>query len=247
MARELSPGMSVARSGRVILASALLAGVAACAGVSSTAASPPRTAADSSGRRAVDLERRLVEGARPTPSGVRLRVTAFETYIPANTRQEFLDRMRNRQTAIAGFQRGAQRPNSSQWRLGWTWEQRIEGNLCGFRTFTVNVDYQAHFARIAGPIAEDPVIQEWWTGQSERIVTSRLGELRQLRDAASEIQKKMRPMFSANCEQLAREANSTAQRMVQELADRMNTQLISDPPSSALGRLHLVPDPVKRL
>jgi hypothetical protein len=214
-----------------------LAAVTGCASgsaASTTAAgsSDVRPVADSSGRRSRQLESRLEERARPTPAGVRLRITAFETFVPGNTRDEFLAELRMRQAASPGFQRGAQRPKSTMWNFRWDWQQRIEGLNCTFRNVTVTVDYQTHFVRLSGPIADDPVIQEWWAAQTERTVAGRVTQLIALRDVAREIQRTLRPMFSVNCTMLANEANRTATRLLQEHSDRFNVDLQLGPPAA---------------
>ena len=224
-------------SRRLVLGATLALTVAGgCASGSAGAATPAqsgaaavRAPADSSGRRSREVEARLLERARPTPHGVRLRITAFESFVPGSTRNEFLAALRARQAENPGFQRGAQRPNTSMWRFNWTWQQRIEGLACTFRNVTVTVDYQLHVVRLGGPIAEDPEIQAWWTQQSDRILNGRATQLVALRDVAGEIQRTLRPMFAASCEMLANEANRTASRMLQEHADRFNVDLNTSP------------------
>lgn len=189
------------------------------------------TAADQDGRRAPVWEQRFLEAARPNPMGVRLRVTVFETPIPGTTRQEFTTNLRARQDAIRGRRDGAQMPLSSRWNMRWSWQTAVRAPYCVFRTVNVFLDYQTHYVRLDGPIAQDPEIQSWWSEQSSRTFNRHLVHLKALRDAAGETQAKLRDMTASNCGTLTADANRIANRDLQAIADRLGMILYDNPPA----------------
>jgi hypothetical protein len=234
---RLMPSCRVA----AMLALALLSSSCASAGGAPAAgaagAAPGEAAAatvsDQAGRRAPAYEQRFLTDTRPFPSGVRVRVTVFETPVAGATRQEFTTNLRAQQEAIQGRRDGAQRLLSSRWNMRWSWQTTTSGRaFCGFRTVTVFLDYQTHYVRLAGPIAEDPVAQEWWAEQSQRTYNRHLVHLRALRDAVGETQQKLRDLTAVNCETLTRDANAVANRDLYAIADRIGATVYSDPPAS---------------
>ena len=188
------------------------------------------TAADEDGRRSPVWEQRFLDAARPNPMGVRLRVSVFETSIPGATRQEFSANLRARQDAIRGRRDGAQMPLSSRWNMRWSWQTVVRSPYCVFRTVNVFLDYQTHYVRLDGPIAQDPEIQTWWSERANQTFNRHLVHLKELRDAAGETQSKLRDMMAINCETLTREANQIANRDLQRIADRLGHILYDSPP-----------------
>ena len=188
-------------------------------------------APDQDGRRVPSLEQRFLAAARPNPMGVRLRVTVFETPVPGATRQEFTTNLRARQDAIRGRRDGAQMPLSSRWNMRWSWQTVVRSPYCVFRTVNVFIDYQTHYVRLDGPIAEDPEIQSWWSEQSNRTFNRHLVHLKALRDAAGETQAKLRDMTASNCGTLTSDANRIANRDLQRIADQLGMTLYDSPPA----------------
>jgi predicted secreted Zn-dependent protease len=201
------------------------------AATSTGAGSAAVAAADQDGRRAPAYEQRFLAATRPNPPGVRLRVTVFETSIGGATRREFTENLRARQEAVRGRRDGAQQLLSSRWNMRWDWQTvTTSRNYCAFRTVTVFLDYQAHYVRMSGPLAEDPVAQEWWTTSLERTVNRHLVHVKELRDAAGETQKKLRDMTATACDVLTRDANRVASRDLQAIADRLGMTVYDNPP-----------------
>lgn len=232
--------MRVSTYSRIVVLAAAAIGQSGCAasgGASPGAAAPggagEASLADEAGRRAPAYEQRFLAETRPNPTGVRIRVTVFETPVAGNTRQEFTANIRARQDEIRGRRDGAQQLLASRWNMRWSWQMTTSGRqFCGFRTVTVFLDYQTHYVRLAGPIADDPEIQSWWAEQSQRTYNRHLVHLKALRDAAGETQAKLRDLTAMDCNTLGREANAVANRDLYAIADRIGATVYSDPPAS---------------
>jgi predicted secreted Zn-dependent protease len=207
-------------------ASSSAGGVAAATGSGGAAVA----AADQTGRRAPAWEQRFLTAARPNPMGVRLRVTVFETPIPGATRQEFMTGLRAKQDEIRGRRDGAQMPLSSRWNMRWSWQTVVRSPYCAFRTVNVFLDYQTHYVRLDGSLAQDPDAQSWWSEQSNRTFNRHLVHLKALRDAAGETQSRLRDMTATSCDVLTRDANRVASRDLQEIADRLGMTVYDNPP-----------------
>jgi predicted secreted Zn-dependent protease len=231
--------MAISRMWNLLATGVTVFAVASCASTAGGAAATATgadgaavTAADQNGRRAPVWEQRFLTAARPNPQGVRLRVTVFETPIPGATRQEFSTNLRAKQDEFRGRRDGAQMPLSSRWNMRWNWQTVVRAPYCAFRTVNVFLDYQTHYVRLDGPVAQDPDAQTWWSENANRTFNRHLVHLKELRDAVGKTQQKLRDMQSMSCEQLTREANQVANRDLQAIADRLGHTLYDSPPGT---------------
>ena len=119
---------------------------------------------------------------------------------------------------------------SSSWSMRWTWQVEEFGTTsCGFKNVNIFLDYQTHYVRLAGPIAEDPVIVQWWAEATERAFQRHLEHLKRLRDAMASTQRTISNMTSGNCGTLQREASARANTDLHAIAERLGMTVYLDP------------------
>lgn len=159
-------------------------------------------------------QKRLVDGAKPTPAGVRIRVIVTESAVEAATAREF-------SAALAEAQRGARAvvteiraPNWTSWQLSWDWQTESHLSRCRFRNVTVTATLRADFAALAGPVARDSGATAWWDESRERSFERRLRTLRVLRDEAKGLAQALRSLESTSCSELSMRANDIGRTRV---------------------------------
>lgn len=165
-------------------------------------------------------QKRLVDAAKPTPAGVRIRVVVTDDPISATTRSEFLQSLSSKQRALVMEREGGRGPMGLRWLLRWNWETEVHLGGCQFKSATVTVEYNADFATLGGPIAADSVEQAWWNAELEQLFTSRVETLKILRDGAREIQQKVSLMRSSSCGDLTSRATDVARTHLLEVNAR---------------------------
>jgi predicted secreted Zn-dependent protease len=180
-------------------------------------------------------QKRLIDAAKPTPAGVRIRVNASESPVEAATLPEFTRAVAAQQRQESVGSNGMRGPNSSSWRLVWNWEMESHLGQCQFKQITVTVEYNADFATLSGPVAADSAAQVWWTARQEQTFAGRVKTLKVLRDGAKGIAQKMRMMQSNTCGDLATRANDIGRNEVREvyqqaLETHMESFLDAGPP-----------------
>lgn len=159
-------------------------------------------------------QKRLVDGAKPTPAGVRVRVIVTASPVEAATAREF-------SAALAEAQRGAREvvtevraPNWTSWQLAWDWETESHLARCRFRDVTVTATLRADFAALAGPVAQDSGATAWWDQSQERSFERRLRTLKVLRDEAKGLAQALRRLESSSCSELTVRANDIGRTRV---------------------------------
>lgn len=159
-------------------------------------------------------QKRLVDGAKPTPAGVRVRVIVTESPVEAAGAREF-------SAALVEAQRGARSvvtevraPNWTSWQLTWDWDMENHLSRCRFKNVTVTATLRADFAALAGPVAQDSAAKAWWSEAQERSLDRRLRTLKVLRDEAKGLAQAFRSLESTSCSELGMRANDIGRTRV---------------------------------
>lgn len=164
------------------------------------------------GAKPQEWQRRLLDAAKPTPFGVRVRVVATESVIAAVTRADFVKAIGEPVTVEERFEAMAEHgidrgPLTFSWKLSWTLQTETHLNTCQFRALSINVDYRADFPVIGGPMAADTAEQTWWAAQLEAHFADRVTTLKVLRDGAKVMYEQMRELTASSCSELTLRAN----------------------------------------
>lgn len=177
-------------------------------------------------------QKRFLDGAKPTPAGVRLRVVVTESPVEADDPRALTETLRRLQQETGPTATEVRYPHAVSWQLRWDWEMEQHLSRCRFKDLTVQVDLRSDFATLAGPIAADSAARAWWAGRQERAFEDRLRALRSLRDAGRELYRELKNMEAMNCGDLGNRANEVGRRRTSEAYQRAREALWIRPDST---------------